>query len=138
MIDQGTVRGQALADALAACPELAVRTESRDDLWIAVWSTICTESATDVVPLGATTPVRVTSEYATDELIAAMQWLTAHEDRARGLDPLRLFVMLRGAATRGATGSARSAQADHLHGLTNVRPGTPVRWIEVDALNEAS
>ena len=138
MTDQSTARGRTLAGALAACPELDVRTESRDELWIAVWSTICTESATDVVPLGATAPVRVTSEYATDEVIAAMQWLMAHEDRARRLDPLRLFVMLRGAATRGATGSARTAQADLLHGLTNVRPGTPVRWIEADALYEAS
>ncbi len=138
MTEQHHVRGQELAHALAACPGLAERTTARDELWFAVQSTVCTESATDVVPLGSASPVRITSEYATDELIAAMQWLMTHEERARGLDPLRLFIMLRGAATRGATGSARSAQSDFLHGMTGVAPGNPVRWTAVDPLNEAS
>ena len=138
MTQQHHVHGDRLAGALATCPTLAERTSERDALWLVVQSTVCTQSAADVVPLGSSSPVRVTSEYATDELIAAMEWLMTHEKAARELAPLRLFVLLRAAATRSATGSARAAQADSLRGLTNVVPGNPVRWSHVDPIDEAS
>ena len=61
-----------------------------------------------------------------------MSWLTRHEGKARDLDPLSLFVALRGVATRGADGSARAAQADALHGMTNVPMGRMVFWRAID------
>ena len=36
--------------------------------------------------------------------------------------------MLRGVAVRGKHGSARTAQADALHGMTGVAPGRPVTF----------
>ncbi len=54
------------------------------------------------------------------------------------MPPLRLFVRLRGVATRGSQGSGRAAQADALHGLTNVAPGNPVRWSDADPNEVAS
>jgi len=79
----------------------------------------------------------VTAEYATDELIAAMSWLLAHDGEARKLRPLELFIMLRGVATKGANGSGRAAQADALHGMTNVEQGQPVRWTKLDETGAA-
>lgn len=39
---------------------------------------------------------------------------------------------------RGATGSARAAQADALHGLTHVAPGNPVVFADVERREAAS
>jgi hypothetical protein len=82
--------------------------------------------------MGSTSRVLVGADQATAELIAAMSWLTRHEDEARKLDPLSLFIALRGVATRGADGSARAAQADALHGMTNVPLGRMVYWRPID------
>ena len=82
--------------------------------------------------------IAVTSEHATDELIAAMEWLIGHEDQARAMAPLRLFIMMRGVATRSSLGSGRAARADALHGMTNVSPGDAVAWTHPDAIGLAS
>jgi len=137
-MSENETRGQLVADALAACPALDAPSASRDALWLAVQKTICTKSLCLVNPLGSTTLVPVTSDHATDELIAAMEWLMRHEAEARTLSPHALFVKLRGVATRGANGSARAAQADALHGLTHVSPGDPVDFDDIDALEVAS
>jgi hypothetical protein len=82
--------------------------------------------------MGSSSRVLVGADQATDELIAAMSWLTRHEDEARKLDPMGLFIALRGVATRGADGSARAAQADALHGMTHVPLGHMVYWRPID------
>ena len=125
-------RAQRLWRALHDCANLTIQTPQRDTLWHAIDELVCTRSATRAVPFGSNTEVEITAEYAHDELIAAIEWLTANEVRARGLDPDHLFAALRAFATRGANGSARAAQLDMLHGMTNVPPGDPVRWFALD------
>lgn len=130
-------RGQLVVDALAACPTLAHPSPSRDAVWFAVQQSISTRGLCLVNPLGSTTHIPVTSDHATDELLAAMEWLRSHEREVRSLPPRALFVRLRGLATRGADGSARAAQADALHGMTNVPPGDPVVFADIDPLEVA-
>jgi hypothetical protein len=124
--------GRRLHDALRACPPLSRQSSQRDTLWLTVRDTICTKAPFIVTPHGSTNAVEVTPEYATDELICAMEWLMRHETRARSLSPTALYVALRGQATRGAGGSARAAQADLLRGLTAVPPGRPVVWRDLE------
>ncbi|MDQ5841089.1 MAG: hypothetical protein M3537_08095, partial [Chloroflexota bacterium] len=81
--------------------------------------------------------VLVTADHATDELIAAMTWLMGHEQEARTMTPLELFISLRGVATKGATGSARAVQSDLLHGMTGVPAGRPIQWWNLDAMGAA-
>ncbi|KJK11742.1 hypothetical protein UB45_10810 [Terrabacter sp. 28] len=121
-----------LADALAGCDQLTLRSDERDDLWMTVRDVVCTRGLCLVVPMGSSSPVPVTAEHATDELIAAMDWLQSHEREARAMSPQQLFIMLRGVATKGALGSARAAQADALHGMTHVRPGEPVVFSDLE------
>lgn len=125
-------RAHRLWRALHDCALLTAWTPQRDDLWHAIDNLVCTQSATKAVPFGSNTEVEITAEYAHDELIAAIEWLNANEVRARSLDPDHLFATLRAVATRGANGSARAAQLDMLHGMTNVPPGDPVRWLALD------
>lgn len=127
-----TTRGEAIWYTLATCPTLAEPGIERDALWFAVEAAICTHGFARVTPMGSMSRVLVSAEQATDELIAAMSWLTRHEAEARRLDPLSLFIALRGVATRGADGSARAAQADALHGMTNVPMGRMVYWRPID------
>ena len=131
-VSPATTRGEALWRTFGACPSLLQPSQERDALWLAVQTAICTHGFAWVTPLGSTSRVFVGTDHATDELIAAMMWLTHHEDEARELDPLRLFIALRGVATRGADGSARVAQADALHGMTNVPMGRMVYWRPID------
>jgi len=133
-------RGSAIKRALDACPSLSPKRPSpeRDRVWLTVEDAVCTRGLATVTPLGSSSSIPVTEEQATDELIAAMQWLMSHEDEAREMPPLRLFVRLRGVATRGSHGSGRAAQADALHGMTNVAPGNPVRWSDADPSEVAS
>ena len=128
-------QGARLREALVACPSLTRPSAQRDALWLTVRAVVCTRHTALATPLGSATPILVSAENATDELIAAMEWLYTHEARARTIEPLLLFRILRGVATRGAKGSARCQQADLLHGLTQVSPGDPVRWtcLDVDA-----
>lgn len=105
----------------------------QEALWLTVQTGVCTAGRSSVTPLGSRRPVIVDAEYAGDEIIAAMRWLVDNEQEARALRPLELFVRLRGEATRGRLGSARMAQAEALHGLTNVPPGRPVRFVPLDA-----
>lgn len=121
-----------LWEALVRCPPLSTGSTERDRLWLVVQECICTRGAAAVTPLGSRSQIVVTAEYASDELIAAMTWLQTHDHDARRLRPLELFVMLRGVATKGANGSGRAAQADALHGMTNVEQGQPVRWTNLD------
>lgn len=131
------IRGEAVWHTFVACPSLREPSHERDDLWLAVESAICTHGLARVTPMGSTSQVLIGAEQATDELIAAMSWLTRHEDEARDLDPLSLFIALRGVATRGADGSARAAQADALHGMTNVPLGRMVFWRPIDEIGVA-
>lgn len=121
--DEQERAGRALRRALRACPDLTHRSPARDALWMAMQDQICTTAPKLVRPFGSSKPYLVTREHATDELITAMTWLTQHESEARDLAPLDLFVRLRGVATKSGGGSARSAQADSLCGITAVPPG---------------
>ena len=131
-VSSATTRGEAVWRTFVACPSLQEPSRERDDVWLAVESAICTHGFARVTPMGSSSRVLVGADQATDELIAAMMWLTRHEDEARKLDPLSLFIALRGVATRGADGSARAAQADALHGMTNVPLGRMVYWRPID------
>ncbi|WP_141823316.1 hypothetical protein [Humibacillus xanthopallidus] len=126
-----------LAARLSDCATLSKSSPEKDELWIAVRDVVCTRSVCLVTPMGSSSPVPVTSDHASQELIAAMEWLIAHEEQARTLAPMELFIMLRGVATKGAIGSARSAQSDALHGMTHVSPGEPVTFAEIDRTDVA-
>ena len=127
-----TTRGEAVWRTLFACPSLQEPSRERDAVWLAAESAICTHGFASVTPMGSTSRVLVGADQSTAELIAAMSWLIRHEVGARKLDPLSLFIALRGVATRGADGSARAAQADALHGMTNVPLGRMVYWRPID------
>ena len=131
-VNSATTRGEEVWRTFGACPSLLEPGHERDALWFAVEAAICTHGFARVTPMGSMSRVLVSADQATDELIAAMSWLTHHEDEARKLDPLNLFIALRGVATRGADGSARAAQADALHGMTNVPMGRMVYWRPID------
>ena len=126
-----------LLDALNACPDLDEVSPAREQVWLAIKQEVCTTSPRMVRAFGSTRPVQVTEDHATEELITAWTWLTNHEAKARAMDPLELYVALRGAATRSATGSARAAQADLLHGLTEVPPGSTLRWGKITEIDAA-
>lgn len=102
-----------LWEALATCPPLKHESPERDRLWLIVRDLVCTRSSVAVTPMGSESQVLVTSDYASDELIAAMTWLHTHEEDARQLRALDLFVRLRGVATRvprlGTSSTSRCA-----------------------------
>ncbi len=135
---QNEIRGQLVAEALAACPTLAHPSKASDAVWFAVEKAICTKALCLVTPLGSAGSVKISPDHAMDELVAVMRWLKSHEAEARSMAPRALYVRLRGVATRGADGSARAAQADELHGMTNVPPGSPVVFVDVDPVEVAS
>jgi len=115
--------------ALAATPPLRWPSVERDKLWLALQDAICTRGRIRACAMGSSTPQEIGGDDARqDELLAAMSWLTDHEQQARQLAPDDLFRQLRGVAVRGKHGSARSAQADALHGMTGVTPGNPVSF----------
>lgn len=115
--------------ALAAAPPLRWPSPERDRLWLAAQDAVCTRGRAWACAMGSSTPQEVGGEDARHvELLAAMSWLADHESDARLLDLDALFRMLRGVAVRGKRGSARSAQADALHGMTGVAPGRPVTF----------
>jgi hypothetical protein len=64
-----------------------------------------------------------------DELLAAMAWLDRHEHAARLMAASDLFRRLRGIAVRGSDGSARSSQADSVHGMTGLTASQSVRFV---------
>ena len=77
--------------------------------------------------MGSTTPQEIGGEDSRQvELLAAMSWLLGHERDARRMDPDVLFRTLRGVAVRAKPGSARTAPADALHGLTEVAARPPL------------
>lgn len=115
--------------ALAATPPLRWPSTERDRLWLTVREAVCTRGRIRACPMGSTAPQDVGGDDSRqDELLAAMSWLTEHEQEARRLPPDELFRHLRGVAVRGKSGSARAAQADALHGMTGVTPGNPVSF----------
>ena len=115
--------------ALAAAPPLRLPSPERDHLWLAVQDAVCTRGRTWACAIGSTTPQDVGGEDARHvELLAAMSWLIDHERNARLMDLDALFRILRGVAVRGKHGSARTAQADALHGMTGVAAGRPVTF----------
>ena len=118
--------------ALTRCPSLTCAGPARDALWLTVQDEVCTRGFATVTPLGSSAEIVVSRDYSSDELLAAMEWLHANEQQAKRLDPVPLYKLMRGAATRGAHGSGRAAQSDALHGMTEVPPGSPVRWRSLD------
>jgi hypothetical protein len=118
--------------SLRECPPLAHNTPERDSLWLEVRSAICTQAAREITPFGSLAHVRVTEDHATEELIAAMTWLYQHEALARSLDAQQLLYALWSVAIRGSAGSARSTQADSLHGMTHVPAGCGILWQPID------
>jgi hypothetical protein len=115
--------------ALAATPTLRWPSAERDHLWLAVQGAVCTRGRAWACAMGSTAPQEVGGEDARHvELLAAMSWLFDHEHDARLMDIDALFRMLRGVAVRGKHGSARTAQADALHGMTGVAAGRPVTF----------
>lgn len=124
--------GRRLQAALAACPSLSEGGGARDALWLTVQDVVCSKATLLIAPHGSANPVEVTAEYSTDELIAAMAWLGGHEATARRLSATELYSTLRGQALRGGQGSARAAQADLLHGMTEVPAGSPVTWCDLE------
>jgi hypothetical protein len=126
--DEQERSGRLIRKALRACPDLAEQTPASVALWLTIQDEICTNSWKMVRPFGSTKPYLVTADHATDELITAMTWLRANEEHARTLAPLALFVMLRGVATKTSGGSARAAQSDLLHGVTEVPAGQRLTW----------
>lgn len=137
-MNKNEIRGRLVAEALARCKLLTLPSPEVDTLWLAVRDNICTRGLCLVNPLGSSSSIPVTSEHATEELLAAMEWLIRHEIEGRGLTPLSLFIKLRGIATRGASGSARAAQSDALHGMTHVSPGDPVTFTDAELIESAS
>ena len=126
--DEQERAGRAIHATLRACPDLKLETPAREALWLTVQQEVCTRGWRMVRPFGSKKPYLVTDEQASEELIIAMTWLTTHEEWARSLSPLGLFVMLRGVATRTGHGSARAAQSDLLHGVTGVPAGQRLTW----------
>lgn len=126
-----------LWQALNTCPSLAMPTPERDSLWLEVRSVVCTHTTAEITPFGSAAHVLVTEDHASEELIAAMAWMYEHEARARTLDSQQLLVALRAVATRTRPGSARSAQADCLHGMTDVPAGLGVLWWPLDGSGAA-
>jgi hypothetical protein len=110
--------------ALAATPPLAWPSPQRDHLWLTAREAVCTRGRAWACAMGSSTPQEVGGEDARQvELLAAMSWLVDHERDARAMDDDGLFRMMRGVAVRGKHGSARTAQADALHGMTEVAAG---------------
>ena len=129
---QADLSGRRLHTALAACPPLAGSSSQRDELWLTARDVVCTKATFVVAPHGSTNAVEVTPDHATEELLSAMEWLIRNESVARRLTPTALYVAMRGQATRGASGSARAAQQDLLRGMTEVPPGNPVTWCDLE------
>ena len=75
----------------------------------------------------------VTADYASQELVAAMEWVIDHEQCARAMNPADLYRKMRSAATKGMHGSGRAALADALHGFTHVPAGGPLRFFALDS-----
>ena len=120
-----------LRSALEAAPPLRWPSSERDSLWLVVQESICTRGRAVACPMGSLTPQEVAGEDARqDELLAAISWLFDHEREAREMDQAELFRMLRGVAVRGRHGSARKAQEDALHGMTDVVAGEPITFVD--------
>ena len=122
-----------IAEALARCAPLAEPSEERNALWLLVRSLVCTRAQRTVVPLGSKAPVVVTADYASQELLAAMEWVVDHEECARAMIPADLYRKMRSAATKGMDGSGRAALADALHGFTHVPAGGLLRFSALDS-----
>ena len=88
--------------------------------------------------MGSAAPVTISSDYASTEFLAVMDWLRLHEREAQALAPTELYRMMRAVATRGMNGSGRAARSDLLRGLADVPAGTPVRWADIDDERTAS
>lgn len=137
-MEPNEIKGERIAQALAACPALGTESAERDALWFVVQEAICTRGTCMVTPLGSSSTILVTPDHASEELLAAMEWLTNHEQEARSLSGHALFIKLRGVATRGGAGSGRAVQRDQLHGLTHVSPGDPVVFDHANPMDAAS
>lgn len=131
-------KGAELKAALEGCGPLGCPGPGVSRLWLEIRDCICTRGRADVVPYGSGRAVTVTEDYASHELLSAMEWLIKNEDKARGLEAESLFAHLSSVAKRSAKGSGRAARNDQLHGVTNVSAGDPIRFVELDAPREES
>jgi hypothetical protein len=127
-----------LHDALAGVEDLAVVGPDRNRLWIALWRGVATRHPVEAIARGSTARVRVSSEHASAELIAAWEWLIANESQARAMNPVQLRRTLRSVATTSHRGSARAAMADALCGITHVPANVRVEVCGGDALDGAA
>jgi len=123
-------------EALSAVDDLSTDSAERERLWVAIWSKVTTVASTGVTPLNSTVRIQVTKDYASVELIAAWEWLVAHEEWARTMEPHELQRTLRGVATRSHNGSGRAAMADALCGISDVPPNVRVRIDSDDACDD--
>ncbi|WP_404385272.1 hypothetical protein LL946_04700 [Knoellia locipacati] len=131
-------KGAELKAALEGCGPLGCPGPEVERLWLEIRDCVCTRGRADVVPYGSGRAVTVTEDYASDELLSAMEWLIKNEEKARSLEAESLFAHLSAEAKRSAKGSGRAARNDQLHGVTNVSAGDPIHFYELDAPREES
>lgn len=116
--------------ALQRTPTLKLPSVQRETLWITVLEEVCTRGYIRAQALGSRWEGDIGGEDARHtELVAAMWWLTEHEREARQMSPGALMRRLRGVAVRGKRGSVRQAQADAVHGVTDIPEGQVVAFI---------
>lgn len=112
--------------AVRACPPLGGDSPQKQKLWMVLDEVICTHGRMSACPYGSTRPQRIGGADSHQiELAAAMEWLIDHEGHARAMTPTRLYRTARRAATAAAAGAVK---ADSLHGITDVSPGTTLRF----------
>lgn len=104
---------------------------------LAIWWFVCTQGPgwRRAIPMGSSAPVKISTEYASTEFLAVMNWLRLHEADARRMKPAALWRMLRAVATRGHQGSARAARADETRGVVGVPVGDPISFVDVDKVD---
>lgn len=118
---------ECIYEALREVDDLVVDTPERERLWMALWTGITTRTRSGASPINSTVRVVVTNDYASVEVIAAWEWLLAHQAEARRMSAASLERMLRGVATRSHRGSARAAIADAVGGISGVPSGVSIR-----------
>lgn len=120
-----------LHKALSNTPAVRVPSAERDQLWMVLHDEVCTRGYVWARPLGSRTERQIGGDDTRHtELLAAMHWLAENEKEARQMDPDQLMRRLRGVAVRGKQGSARSAEADALHGMTHVTADAKLTFVD--------
>lgn len=121
-----------LASALADCLDLRQRSPELAGVWVALAEVVTTKGRAWITPYGSRESIEVNEAYATDELIAAFEWLLRNEVQARRMPCTDLAYKLRAVATKTGGGSARAAQDDLMHGVTGVKPGESLSFVRCE------